>query len=38
VVIHIERREGRRFLSHVLQIEHFDAEANRYNATTLYQA
>ncbi len=38
LVIHIERREGRRFLSHVLQIEGFDAETNLYNTTSLYQA
>jgi len=38
VVIHIERREGRRFLSHVLQIEGFDAESNLYNTTSLYRA
>ncbi|MGA8026756.1 MAG: ATPase, T2SS/T4P/T4SS family [Bryobacteraceae bacterium] len=38
LVIHIERREGRRFLSHVLQIEGFDAETNLYNTTFLYRA
>lgn len=38
LVIHIERREGRRFLSHVLQMEGFDAETNRYSTTSLYQA
>ena len=37
LVIHIERREGRRFLSHVLRMEGFDAEANRYNTTALYR-
>lgn len=36
LVMHIERREGRRFLSEVLRIEGFDAEANRYNTTALY--
>jgi pilus assembly protein CpaF len=38
LVIHIERREGRRFLSEVLGIEGFDAETNRYNTTELYVA
>jgi pilus assembly protein CpaF len=38
LVIHIERREDRRFVSQVLRIEGFDAEANRYNTTALYKA
>ena len=38
LVIHIERREGRRFVSEVLRIEGFDAETNRYNTTELYAA
>ncbi|HEX3684970.1 MAG TPA: ATPase, T2SS/T4P/T4SS family [Bryobacteraceae bacterium] len=38
LVIHIERREGRRFLSHVLRMEGFDAETNHYNTTPLYEA
>lgn len=38
LVIHIERREERRFVSQVLRIEGFDAEANRYNTTALYHA
>jgi pilus assembly protein CpaF len=35
LVAHIERRDGRRFLSHALQIEGFDAEANRYKTIVL---
>ncbi len=38
LVVHIDRHEGRRFLSHVLRIEGFDAEVNRYNTATLYQS
>lgn len=38
LVIHIDRREGRRFVSHVLRLEGFDAEANRHNTTTVYRA
>jgi pilus assembly protein CpaF len=38
LVIHIERREGRRFLSDLLQVEGFDAETNQYNTTSLYRA
>jgi pilus assembly protein CpaF len=36
LVIHIERRDGRRFLSDLLRIEGFDVETNRYHTTTLY--
>ncbi len=37
LVIHIERREGRRFVSQFLRIEGFDADANRYNTVTVFQ-
>jgi pilus assembly protein CpaF len=36
LVIHIERKEGRRRVSQVLKLYGFDADAGRYNATTFY--
>jgi pilus assembly protein CpaF len=36
LVIHIERKEGRRRVSHILQLHGFDADAGRYDTTTLY--
>jgi pilus assembly protein CpaF len=38
LVVHIERRDAQRFLSHVLRIEGFDAETACYKTTTLYQS
>jgi pilus assembly protein CpaF len=37
LVVHIERRDGRRFVSEVLRIDGYDADSNRYNTTALYQ-
>jgi pilus assembly protein CpaF len=37
LVVHIERREGRRFLSHVLAINGYDADLNEYKSSILYQ-
>lgn len=37
LVVHIERREGHRLLSDVLRIDGYDADSNRYNASTLYR-
>jgi hypothetical protein len=37
VVVHIERRDARRFVSEVLHIKGYDADSNRYNTSTLYQ-
>jgi pilus assembly protein CpaF len=36
LVLHVERRQERRFLSHLLQIERFDHEANEYRTVCLY--
>jgi pilus assembly protein CpaF len=36
LVVHIERRDGRRRVSQVLQINGFDSDASRYDTTTLY--
>ena len=35
LVIHIERKDGRRRVSQVLQLHGFDAEAGRYDTTML---
>lgn len=37
VVVHIDRLDGRRFVSQVLRIDGYDADSNRYNTSTLYQ-
>jgi len=36
LIVHIERREGRRFLSHVLSIQGYDADSNQYKTSILY--
>jgi pilus assembly protein CpaF len=36
LVLHIERKEGRRHVSQVLQLHGFDADAGRYETTSLY--
>lgn len=38
LVAHIERREGRRFVSEVLRIDGYDADSNRYNTDVIYQS
>jgi pilus assembly protein CpaF len=38
LVLHVERRHERRFLSHVLQVEGFDTEAGIYRTVCLYKA
>lgn len=38
LVAHIERRQGRRFISEVLRIDGYDADANRYNTNVIYQS
>jgi pilus assembly protein CpaF len=35
LVVHIERRDGRRFVSEVLRIDGYDAKLNRYNTSAL---
>lgn len=37
LVVHIERRDGRRLLSHVLSIHGYDADSNQYKTSTVYQ-
>ena len=36
LIIHIERKEGRRRVSQVLQLHGFDSDAGRYETSTLY--
>jgi pilus assembly protein CpaF len=36
--VHIERRDGRRFVSEVLRIDSYDADSNRYNTNVTYQS
>jgi pilus assembly protein CpaF len=38
VVVHIERRDGSRFVSHAFSNEGFDTETNAYRVTRLYEA
>jgi pilus assembly protein CpaF len=38
LVVHIERREGRRLVSHVLSIHGYDADSNQYKSTFLYES
>jgi len=38
LVVHIERRDGRRFLFHVLSIHGYDADSNQYKTSILYEA
>lgn len=38
LVLHVERRHEHRFLSHLLQIERFDYEANECKTVCLYKA
>ncbi|MGI9072268.1 MAG: CpaF family protein [Bryobacteraceae bacterium] len=38
LVVHIERRDGRRFVSQVMRIDGFDADANRYYTSLVFQA
>jgi pilus assembly protein CpaF len=36
VVVHIERRPGRRFISEVLEIDHYDPDADLFNHSVVY--
>lgn len=36
VVVHIERRPGRRFISEVLEINHYDPDADLFNYSVMY--
>jgi pilus assembly protein CpaF len=38
LVVHIERRDGQRFLSHVLSIHGYDADSNQYKTSILYRS
>ena len=38
LVVHIERRDGRRFLSHILSIQGYDVDSNQYKTSILYQS